>query len=611
MFRYLAFMWNEASEDESGFVMGMARRLRSRSSSWKLEFEADGLHVWVADASRHLCAQHLHGYAGLVVGEILKGRTDELSETAVSRAVFGERETQDVIDSDGRVLTSSYWGNFVAFVRDPRARSTFVVNDPAGTLPCHFTEHRGVRLFFSCLPDCLGLGFKRFAVDTAFVLRRAVNGMCDVETEPLTGIARLHRGECMRFDHSSARVARSFHWHPEKFARASEGIDDPELALRTLRATVRSCVRSLAAGHYRVLQQTSGGLDSSIVLGCLGEVADRPDITCYTQYLPDSACDERRWARLAARRGLHPHVELNSGTADVPFKEMPALERSVDPPCCLTHWQRNPMERRLAAERGATAIFTGENGDAAFCSTSYVLAVDHSMRRFGFGRRTWATALMVAARRDRTLWNVAAAALRRQTMGSSMGEHRRRMSKMLQLVSPAAVQSASAAEHDHFPHPWFSASGRMPLESVTRLGLLAYAPTFYDLSTSHLEPAPYTVSPLSAQPVFEVCRRIPVDIHFDHGRIRGLARRAFAGVVPEPILQRQWKDRPPAQAGDLVRRNLDFIRQVLLDGDMVKQHILARDALELALRAGPTRSVAVSGEILNHLDLELWIQRSR
>jgi asparagine synthase (glutamine-hydrolysing) len=146
------------------------------------------------------------------------------------------------------------------------------------------------------------------------------------------------------------------------------------------------------------------------------------------------------------------------------------------------------------------------------------------------------------------------------------------------------------------------------LETLLRLGPLAFPANFYDASTCHRDSAPYAASPLCAQPVVELCARIPVDVHFVGGRNRGLARRAFAAEVPAPILRRQWKDRPLLHLGQVIALNLSFIREHLLGGQLVKERILDRRAVEQALSGGPTRSGAIGSEILMHLDLELWIR---
>jgi asparagine synthase (glutamine-hydrolysing) len=198
-------------------------------------------------------------------------------------------------------------------------------------------------------------------------------------------------------------------------------------------------------------------------------------------------------------------------------------------------------------------------------------------------------------------------AIRREIFGAGSADERRRRSSFNRLVS-ADVKKGMVANGGDF-NIW-SGMGRLPEEIRLRLGTLAFPPVFYDLTTSARHDAPYAVSPLCAQPVFETCARIPIDIHFDGGRSRGLARRAFADVVPAPILRRQWKDRPLRFFEEIIQRNLPFMREHLLDGALARQGILDRSAVELALKSGPTRSSAVSGEIFSHLDLELWIRDS-
>jgi asparagine synthase (glutamine-hydrolysing) len=371
-----------------------------------------------------------------------------------------------------------------------------------------------------------------------------------------------------------------------------------------------SCVHSLASGHESVLQQTSGGLDSSVVVGCLSGAPGELKVTCYTDYIADAVCDERRWARYAA--GSHRHIEFRLCPGETDLGAMPMLAPSVDPASSFEHWHRGPRERHLALEYGASAAFSGHGGDAIFCNTSYVLAVDHCIRRHGLGFKAFRMAALVAARRDQTVWSTLGGALRRRRLGTRINEHRASLSRMSALVHRDVVESAadSLNEAAHFPNPWFSTSSRVPLEDVLRLGMLAHPPTFYDLSTSQHDAAPLPVAPLHAQPVFEVARRIPVDVHFDQGRKRGLARRAFSDVVPAPILRRQWKDRPLSQAAQVVQRNLKYIRDLLLEGQLVKARILDRDAVELALRNEVTLSHALSEEVLQRVDFELWVRRS-
>jgi asparagine synthase (glutamine-hydrolysing) len=544
--------------------------------------------VLVADQTQHLCAASLHDRSGVVLGAIFTGWGSSGSVSAMERAQFGARETRAVIETRGRILASRYWGNYVAFMQEIGKRTRFVFNDPCGSLPCHFVEVDGVQILFSCVGDCRDLGL-RFQVNWAFVRARVICGPREVRQPPFTGVSSIFRGECVGFDREAKVEFRTRYWCPD-FAGHID-LCEPEVAQRAMRETVLACTHAMAAGHSEILAQVSGGLDSSIVLGCLGEMAAGPTITCYTYYMPDSVCDERRWARQAVQRLRLAQIEAPSDPAKLNFADLPALSASMEPQSHIAHWQKGPLERNLAIRHGASTIFTGEGGDAAFCSTSYVFAVDHCLRRYGISFRTLRTAKQVAIRRDRTIWNVLGKALARKHYGDSAADVNRTTEPLRRLVLGEVRESTA-----------------MNLETSLRLGPQAMATSFYDVSTSHYEAAPYASSPLCAQPVVELCGRVPVDVHFDGGKNRGLARRAFADIVPEPILRRQWKDRPLLQLSEVIALNLRFIREHLLDGILVKERILDRAGVEQALLGGPNSSRAAGSEILGHLDVELWMR---
>jgi len=544
---------------------------------------------------------------GVVLGEVFARPTDPGGIAAMPDARLGPSETEALLASEGRALASNYWGNFVGVLLDGGRRRRLVYKDPCGTLPCYFSRLSGVQLLFSCLADCREIGLK-FAVNWDFVRARAVNGFLDLDTPSFAGVSSVHRGECVEFGRDGALVRRSCYWHPSSFAGASDLIVESSEAAQAMRAVVRGCVHAMAGHHTAVLAQISGGLDSSIVLGCLSDAPNAPAITCYTGYVEGSVCDERRWARLATARWGLRHVEVCADPRALSFRHLPGLAPSMEPASLFSQWQKGPLERNLAAPDRATGTFTGEGGDSTLCSTSFVYAVDHSLRRHGLGLRTWRTAARVATRRDRTLWLVLGKAIGRQVFGTGSADYRRRLAHLCQLASNEARRGLES--DTRISESWFSSAGEMSPEMVMRLGPLAFAPAFYDLSISQHGESPVALSPLCSQPVFETCARIPVDVHFDAGRSRGLARRAFVAEVPERILRRQWKDRPLQYVAEVIHRNLDFIRSTLLEGVLVRERILDRAAVELALSGGPSRSSAINGEVLKHLDLELWIRSS-
>jgi asparagine synthase (glutamine-hydrolysing) len=611
VFRYVALIWDAQSPKVSAAASDLEQRLARTTPNWARVFECPGIRVMAADRSACFRAQLLCDAAGVVLGEVFV-RQEGLHRAAVAPdAKFNRMETWEALNTRGRSLVSKFWGNFVALIVDRETDpdgcgARYLLKDPSGTLPCHFTETSGVRLVFSSLEDCRRMGLK-FPVNWEFVRTRAVNGFLDAQMDTLTGVSTVHRGECVSFDHCGELQSRALYWHPSSFKGASDRVLDPREAAKLLGDAVHSCVKSMSAHHKSVLVQTSGGLDSSIVSGCLSHAAHDLKVTCYTVYLKDAVCDERRWARLVSERAGFRRIDVYREPAAMSFRDLPGLAPSMEPASYFSHWQRGPLDRELAAVEGATGTFTGEGGDAIFCATTFSYAAAHAFRRHGLKPKTLRTALQVASRRDRTLWRVLSNAVASELFRAGRAQERRRRAAFSRLVSREATLTV---DKQSVGATWLSAGGRLSEETRLRLGTWVFPAVFYDLTVSTMDAAPYGVSPLCAQPVVETALRIPVDVHFDGGRIRGLARRAFEDVVPAPILRRQWKDRPLHYFEEIVQRNLPFIREHLLDGALVRRGILDRAAVEGALQNGPTRSSAESGEILSHLDLELWIRDS-
>jgi asparagine synthase (glutamine-hydrolysing) len=139
--------------------------------------------------------------------------------------------------------------------------------------------------------------------------------------------------------------------------------------------------------------------------------------------------------------------------------------------------------------------------------------------------------------------------------------------------------------------------------------MLLAAPDLYAGQAQPGAAGPEIIAPIYAQPMIEVALRIPADVLFAGGQDRGLARRAFRGAVPQPILDRIWKDRAGGFHDELIQRNRDWLREMFLDGVLVSEGLLDRVALERALAPGVVKSDVFPGELLRHLDTEIWARQ--
>lgn len=603
MFRYIALVWNVSDEQQSRTAESLDGRLRARR--WTPVFIAKGLRTFCVDlGAETLQAQPLANDAGVILGTLFERNRDVDDDSPARRVTLTARSCEAILASQGRWLIESCWGNYVALIRDGSASMVRVLKDPTGSLPCFVTHAENVAVCFSHVGDCVELGLRRFTIDREY-LRARVLGFNDQRRNSLEGVEQVARGECVELDPAAEPVVRSrcAYWNPFTFVDPKRAIEDPEQAAAAMRATVRSCTQTLSAGHASLLHRLSGGLDSSIVGGCLSRPSTQPRIACYTYFNPDGRSDERQWARLAAEHAGFEHIECPIAPADVPLADLTRPRPATEPLPLLAYLLRSTVEHRLAAQRNATAVFTGDGGDSGFCSDSFPYAVTDYLRRHGPGPAALRLASEVALRTERSTWAVLLTSIRRWLVGARMSEQLPALLMGSRLVSAQLRDGYAIPES--YPHPWFAEVPHVPWDLIRRLGMLVSAPEFYNVADA-AQPEPEIVSPLYAQPAVELFLRMPIHVHAEGGRDRGLARRAFAREVPEPILQRLWKDRAPGFHSEVLMRNLDLVREILLDGVLMSEGLLDRAAVEAALTAGPSKTDVLPVEIYRHLDVEVW-----
>jgi asparagine synthase (glutamine-hydrolysing) len=608
MFRYLALVWNKSATPASDTAVALTARLDAISDQWRTVIAEPGLTVCCADErSGGLQGHRLNARAGAILGYLFDRNSDDADDSPAGRSQPELIDVEAICNSSGIHLVARYWGNYVAILREPSGNRVWLIKDPTGSLPCCVTPFRDVTIIFSCLADCLALGMIPFTVNWSYVERRVAGGIGDVEQCALNEVRQVFRGELIQIDRGTIRKERRFVWNPLSFSNDARPIEDVEDAARTLRNVLRSCTHTLAAGHRRVMQRLSGGLDSSIILGCLRSAPTTPDITAYTYYNPHGRSDERKWARLAAQAAQCRHFEVPFDPLAVDLGAMSEMQATIEPLATLPYLLRDPIESRLAEQFGCTAIFSGEGGDSGFGRECCDFSIDEYLARKGLGRHLFRVAANIALHEDLSVWTVLIQALRRKILGSRMSDLNAIRHLASTLVAKELREPMLAEKR--YPHPWFNACEDVPWPTVLRLGMLLAPPEFYDPFLDQRDPALEHVMPLYAQPVVEACLRIPTYVHFWNGRDRALARKAFAPDVPQRIARREWKDRAPGWFDELTLHNLDAIRSLLLDGILMRRHLLDRAGTEQVLSGKPTKSVFATTAIFNHLEIEIWLRK--
>jgi asparagine synthase (glutamine-hydrolysing) len=603
MLRYMAVVWDGHSSEQSAAAQLLEARANATSPGWIPLLRTAGVTVMCAGITKGATDPIiLPRGLGVVLGTLFRNKAALCEGDSYEKAVLGGAEADSIVASAGRLLVRAFWGNYVAFLVDPESDTVRVLKDPTGDLPCYTSRFSGVSLFYSYVSDCVDLGVLPFSINWDYVVARVVSGPMGCRTG-VNGIAEIHRGHCAEI--RNGRLSVKQYWNPLAIAELPV-IEDHAYASTLVRLTTMACTQAWRSCYSSIIHQTSGGLDSSIVFSCLRAGAPNLKITCLTLYVPDGRFDERPWARAVTasfkcghiEHPRNPRTDLGAILNVVPSAGVESLSVFLE---------TGQLMRDIAREMNAPAVFSGNGGDFVFGSQSGAFAAFAYLSRNGVGPGLFRVAKDLALLSNGSVWDVLRRAALARLFRSKRLLHRTSVMEPSGLVSPTILRKVTA--DTTFCHPWFESLEYAPWDIITQLGMLVLPPSFYNSLSRSDADDPEPVTPLQSQPLVELCLRIPSWKMIENGRDRALARDAFNGHVPPQILNRHWKDRAPRFFDDLIYNNRKFSRSLLLDGMLVREGFVKRNALEEALSGNVNRGKQYSVQILDFLCTEAWILR--
>jgi asparagine synthase (glutamine-hydrolysing) len=592
MYGYVALHWNAADVLGAQVANAIEQRIWGTDESWELVFADTGLRV-----VQHGVSRGANGSIGLVDSGTVLGTVFRNSAGAQTKAepALSEQVLRDIKSTNGQYLVEHYWGRYVAFSRaaDGRLR---VIRDPTGALPCFYAQADHVTVFFSHLEDYLGLVPTRLTVNWQHVRDCLQYMQMACRQTGFTEVSQVLAGECWTQESSGSRPV--FLWDPVPIA-ASAAIEDPLAAQVELRCAVESCVDAWASCYRRILHSLSGGLDSSIVLACLGSSPAQPQVSCFTAYTADSDGDEREFARMAAARANCPLAEF----AHRPPTDLSGIfpqQRLPSPAMVTLRLAVEDLRASAARAQNTDAIFSGQGGDHLFqrrrdCSIAAEFLTRHGLTR-GFGR-----VLADSSRLLRT------PAYRVFLQAARLGLFPALVDPYITQQAPAFVRAGPGAGFgpEHPQHPWVESASHLPRAMLHRIFDIVDCQHFYAYTCEYAD----LVHPLISQPLIECSLRIPSYVLACGGTDRGLARRAFAEKVPAAITHRTTKGGVDAYWTDLVITNLKFLRPFLLDGHLEAAGLLDRQALsDLLTEQQLIRGTQPLPAVLSCLIAEGWLR---
>lgn len=499
----------------------------------------------------------------------------------------GPPDTRAVLATNGRCLTASHWGHYVAFWSD--GAQVRALRAPFGDQDVFYAAHRGGLLMASDIALLESALQTRFACDWGRVgVHLAGRGLRGAET-CLTGVHELLGGECLVAGPDGTRTDTL--WSPWDFAQSGRMLPIEDNG-RQLRELADTCIAARAVPFKHVLAMLSGGLDSSILAASTAHSGTRLSAMTFTT--GDPSGDERRYAgAVAAHLGI-PLIaaELDPGAVDITRSAAAHLPRPVARAFAQAI---RSSKRRVASEIGADVVLDGGGGDNLFCSLQSAAPLADRLRTPGVGPSAWRTALDIAALAQSNVLTVAAHGIARAWLRPP--DYRWQMDT--RFLSDEITSTATTASHRWLTAPSDALPGR-----AAHVALMI---AVENLLETWPGPLP-ELAPLVAQPLVEHCLGIPSWQWIHAGHNRWAARMAFAGRLPEAILTRRSKGTPDSFSAALYETRRPEIFEFLMDGVLARQGIVDREALGHVL-ADPS---PVKGHdhlrILSIVDVEAWVR---
>ena len=598
MYHFLALIWNAANSRARDAAAHLSRRVES-ADGWERLFAVDGMIIFaLRPSSRTFRVYELPGEAGIVLGRLFP--TNLAVFNSQWAPTFTDREILEFLQTGGRRFTEQYWGGYIAFVRQPDGTRSCVTRDSSGRLPCYRVQCDQINIIFSDVQDLKHFPLPAFRVNHHYVAAFIFHSQLQIRECGLHGVYEILAGESWEMHEDTVNQAVA--WDPCSICTESAS-EDYVSALATIRSTTLRCVSAWASVHDNILLSLSGGLDSAIVLGCLNELDECPQITCINIFSATSGDDERRYAGAAALRAGLELVALRRASPQGLFDARSLTAPKLPKPTIPWYFNMRQIEliNHVAGERHAESVWTGQGGDHIFYQLHTSLgAADYLARRgVNFG--------LIAAIRDSArlsrepYFSVAQTAWKLRRSKSPFY-----LTTLLQRERHFVNADRLSGAQDYVVHPWMKKATDLPKGKELQVHFLSEV-LHRHRPVPNVEHA-YEHHPLLSQPLVELCLRLPTYLLLRGGRERGLAREAFSDCVPREIIERSDKGSTTTYVVEAIRGNAGFIREILLDGMLVDAGIVDRKSLaDIIVHENPLHPKQTM-PLLACIAAELWLR---
>lgn len=597
MTRLFIMRWTPADWAEERRCRALWSRIES-DRNWTKFLDRRGVLAHFATAPFEPAPLILKGEQGGIFGHIFQ--TARPGSPPVQD--LDSAETSKLVEHGrGEQLARDYWGAYQAVLHDRGRDILTVVREPTGARALFMGPVGAATAIFSHAADYLALAD---AAEPDFHFLSAFIGHARVVTPhtAIAGVEELMAGEEVRLGRSRTQTERAIVWTPTAKTAAIQP-SGFEAAAAELRGVVVNTARSWAHASTRIVHRLSGGLDSTIVLVALSKahVAEVVALNAYPDRVPEG--DERRYARAAAEACGAPLLEIAMSPERINYERLLDCAFGAKPSRSSMSFTDGTVTDAIASAYAQAIVTSGQGGDQVFHRLRTALIAADAWRDGCGLATTFEIAINTARLSRRPVWDVFSAILEHGLLRqpfSSMGPMR---GGAIFLSADSAARAKRMADD----HPWTNEIRRASPARALRIRHIMDLQYYHQPNGLNGRFATQPV--LASQPIVEFCLAVPPYVMTWGGRERALARAAFAPLVPDVILKRTGKGDTTRYHAAALARQMPFIREMLIGGELERAGILEPATLRRALAPDVIAEASLSVAISSALLAEIWLRR--
>ncbi len=256
-------------------------------------------------------------------------------------------------------------GMFSIAIWDKERRELFIARDRLGVKPMYYARpNESTLVFGSEIRSLIASGLIDRKIDASALSEYLMYQSVYSPRTMVEGVRQLPAGSFGIFRHGELSIEH--YWRIDE-PHGEEEFSDPAKVKRRIRELLTASIERRMISDVRLGAFLSGGIDSSIIVGLMSELSDRP-VDTFSVNFSEQEYDESKYSDLIAKRFNTAHNSVQLSPKDF-LDELPGALSSVDAP--TGDGLNTYIVSKATRAAGIKVALSGLGGDELFAGYDY------------------------------------------------------------------------------------------------------------------------------------------------------------------------------------------------------------------------------------------------